>query len=715
MIKDMKEKILQYLEDHPKGKKKEKDMVKDLPVTEEDAEDFQNALTDLIKAFEIIQEKEGNFRTAAQAGVFTGVLSVAANGMGYIDREKGDSVRISEEDQLDAMDGDTVVIRCLPWQVYGEVLKVLKRARDHLIATYYDNGRGLHLHVDDEKLAKRRLKVLTDRDFTPVDGLKVLCSIEKYGNPLTLRVERSIGHKDDPGVDVLSVLLDHDIDPEFPQEAMQEAEAMPASVREADLAGRTDLRNERTVTIDGDDSKDFDDAVAVEKNDFGWLLKVSIADVSHYVKEGSALDKEAYERGCSTYALNTVVPMLPHLLSNGICSLNPHVDRLTLTCQMQIDENGIITDYDLYPSVICSTERMTYKNVNRILDGDEEMCAKYAHLGDLFTELAACADAIRAHRMEKGAIEFASTESEIICDPKGHPLSVGIKERGHGERIIEDCMIAANVCVANFMKWQSIPSVYRIHEEPKARRISEFVKMSETMGHKLIAGRNQLYPNEIQRYLESVSRTPEYPVLSRMLLRCMQKARYDASCSGHFGLAEEEYLHFTSPIRRYPDLIVHRMLKKYSFSQCLDEKERNRDERFCQDAAEMSSVRERISQDAEYECDDMKKAEYMEDHLGETFEGVITSVTARGLFVELPNTVEGLVRTYEMTDDYYEFDRDRMQLKGERSGRVFRIGMKVKVKAVAASRQERTVDFILQGKNGTIDRKNTGTRRNGRK
>ncbi len=712
-MKEMKERILQYLQEHPKGNKKEKDMIEDLGI--EDTEMFYRALEEMRDAWEIVREKEGNYRTALQAGISEGILSIARNGMGYVDRDKYESIRVAEQDQLDAMDGDTVIVRCLPWQMYGEILEVKKRKRDHLIATYVHNGRKLVLIPDDAMLRRKMIKVLADQSISPVDGLKVVCAIEKYGKPLTLRVVKEIGHKDDPGVDILSVLLDHDINPEFPEEAMAQAKAVPSSVKESDLKGRKDLRQERTVTIDGDDSKDFDDAVSIETNEHGWYLKVSIADVSHYVTEGSPLDKEAYRRGCSTYAVNTVVPMLPHILSNGICSLNPKEDRLTITCAMQVEKNGMISDYDIYPSVICSDERMTYKNVNRILDGDSELCEKYSHLGDMFTELAACADAIRSARMNKGAIEFASEESEIRTDETGKPVYIGVKERGHAERMIEDCMIAANVSVANFLKWQSIPAIYRIHEEPKARRVSDFVRASEAMGHKFVTGKNQIYPNEIQRYLDSVSDTEEYPVLSRMLLRCMQKAKYDASCAGHFGLAEEEYLHFTSPIRRYPDLVVHRMLRRYSFELCMDEKQRLNDESFVQDAAEMSSVRERISQDAEYECADMKKAEYMEEHLNETFHGIISGVTSHGIYVELPNTIEGLVRISSMTDDYYEFDKDRMQLRGEFSGRVYRLGMKVKVTVAAASRTEKTVDFLLSGKNGRIERKSTGTHRHGRK
>lgn len=693
--------ILGYLEDHPNETNTPSAIKEGLDIDAADSRDFREALSELQDEYQIFFTKDGEFLNRDRAGIFEGKLSVARSGLGYVDRPDRAAVRIPEEDQLDAMDGDTVLVHCQLWQLYGQVIKVLKRAKERLIGTYYDKGHGLHLVLDDEKLRGRPFKVLLDPSFHPVDGSKVLCEIEKYSGPMTLRVMKVIGHKDDPGVDILSILLDHDIDPEFPEEVLEELKEIPDTVKEEELAGRKDLRNEIIVTIDGDDSKDFDDAVTVAECDDGWILKVSIADVSHYVTEGSDLDQEAAKRGCSTYVTDRVVPMLPHELSNGICSLNPHVDRLTITCEMHVMKSGIVNDYQIYPSVIHSAERMTYANVNRILDGDETLIQKYAHLGSLFTDLAACADAIRSQRNAKGAIEFSSTESKIRVDENGKPVDIQPAERGHAEMIIEDCMIAANVSVANFLKWQDIPAIYRVHEEPTARRIKDFIKASEIMGHKLVIGRT-VYPNELQRYLNSVKEEDEFPVLSMMLLRCMQKAKYDSACAGHFGLAEEEYLHFTSPIRRYPDLIVHRMLRKYSFEACMDLHERMEDEQKCTDYAENSSIRERVSQDAEYACDDLKKAQYMSERLGEKYEGIITSVTGFGFYVQLPNTVEGLVRIASLDDDYYEYIPERLQLCGMATGRVFRIGMPVKIRVMAADVYNGTIEFSLYGKNGIL-------------
>lgn len=693
-MKDNREEIVKAVESRKKNTCTTGDILNYLGM--DSASSFialEKELKSMEEEMELVRGANGTWLTRNQAGIFEGKLSVNKKGLGFIDRDTGESVRIAPEDQNTAMDGDTVLYRCAKWQSFGEVLKVLSRAHTKVVGTVVGNYRPQFV-PDDEKLRDKRVRLSVPDGFNLIEGLKLQCSITNYGkNTLDLTVDRMIGHKDDPGVDILSILLEHDIEPEFPDEVMEETMRIAQSVSEEEKAGRKDLTGEITVTIDGDDSKDFDDAVSVVKNNRGWLLKVSIADVSHYVAEGSALDKEAFRRGCSTYVTDRVVPMLPHQLSNGICSLNPHVVRLTNTCEMQVDENGVVTDYRVYPSFICSTERMTYHNVNLILDGDETLCAQYSHLGTLFQDLADCADAIRRHRTAKGAIDFDSNEAKIIVDEAGNPTSIELRERGHAERMIEDCMIAANCCVANQMKWANLPCVYRIHEEPQAKRIKNFLRVSALLGHKLVLGKSAVHPLELQQYLNSVKDTPEFPVLSMMLLRCMQKAKYDPACVGHFGLAEEEYLHFTSPIRRYPDLIVHRMLRKYVFEGCTDKHQIVRDEGLMQEYSEQSSVRERASQDAEFACDDMKKAQYMEDHIGEVFEGIITSVTAFGFYVELPNTIEGLVHITALDDDYYSYDEDRMELYGSHYGKKYSLGQQMKVVVLAASRESGNIDF----------------------
>ena len=689
-MENLKERILEYIENHPKKNRKVDDILSALGMTS--SSDFvkvSQALSELERELLLFRADDNQYLTQKQAGVMTGRISINRSGLGFVDREDRDSIKIDPTDQNTALDGDTVLVRCKPWETYGEVLRVITRAKDFIIGTFLPRGKRLKFIPDDEKLQDKLITVKYDQNFLPVEGMKVLCRIQKYGTAIVVYVERVIGYKDDPGVDILAILLDHDIDPQFPEAVMEEVKTIPQEIQESDKKDRVDLINETTVTIDGDDSKDFDDAVSVTPVENGWVLKVSIADVSHYV---------TLARGCSTYVTDRVVPMLPHELSNGICSLNPYVERLTLTCQMDVNHSGKIEKYSIYPSVIRSTERMTYANVNKILDGDEKLQEQYKHLGNLFFDLRDCADAIRANRTAKGAIDFDGTETVVEVDEKGRPIDVHARMSGHAERMIEDCMIAANVSVANYMKWLDVPSIYRIHESPTAKKMKEFVRISEGMGHKLILGKTAIYPNELQRYLASVHDLPEYPVLSTMLLRCMQKARYDASCVGHFGLAEDEYLHFTSPIRRYPDLIVHRMLRKYCFQANDNLEQRAIDLEKCKSQAEHASIRERNSQDAEYACEDMKIAEYMHERIGKTYSGIISSITSFGMYVKLENTVEGMIRVADLDDDYYEFNKDRFELVGQRRKKTYRIGMPIKVTVVDANKDAGTVDFAITKK-----------------
>ena len=697
MNDDMKTKIIGFLQAQPRKCATQAEIQKGLGIEGTlDYIAFDQALRKLEQGYEIVRNKNNELQTKQQAGYIEGKLKIRKTGNGSVERENGPGVKVSDASMKDAMDGDRVLLACDPGMETGSVIKVLDRAKTYLVATFYGKGRNQALTIENERLNTWTRKVITNKDIKPLDGLKVLCRIVKHSNPLTIYPEVVIGFEGAKGVDIKSLLVDKGISIVFGEEVLAEADAAPTMVSEADIEGRRDLREETIVTIDGDDSKDFDDAVSVEKNEKGWLLKVSIADVSHYVQEGTALDKEAFERGCSTYALDTVEPMLPETLSNGICSLNPHEDRLTLTCQMQVTPEGNVESYEIYPSVIRSTERMTYKNVNKILDGDEELCGKYAHLGNLLFDLRDCADAIRSARNARGAIDFDTSETEVVMDKKGHPVEIKTRERGHAERIIEDCMIAANVTVASYMKWLDVPAVYRVHEAPGMRKIRDFVTMSELMGHKFIHTQNEIHPTEIQKYLESVKDTEVYQVLSTQMLKTMKKAMYDETCAGHFGLAESEYLHFTSPIRRYPDLQVHRMLWKYCFNACPDAQERAKDTLRCSEIAEQATIREKMSQDAEYAAIDMKVAEYMEDHIHDRYEGIVSAITNFGMYVELPNTVEGLVRIVDLRDDFFEIDRDRCALVGQNSGKTYSVGMKVIVECVGASKNNATVDFKVR-------------------
>lgn len=654
---------------------------------------FEKAFKELYKDYEIIQMKNGKWCLAEQLGYVTSNIKINSKGIGFIDLPDGRSYRIAEHHLNTALHGDKVVCEIV-LGAYAKVIHVLERSHPFLIGTF--RGYKAKLVLDDERLKDKYIRIVEGKEIVPVEGLKVQCEVVSYKkDALDVKIIKEIGYENDPGVDILSILLDHDIHPEFPEEVLEEVKKIPQEVTESEIEGREDLRQIQTITIDGDDSKDFDDAVSCEKNENGWLLRVSIADVAHYVKEDSALDKEAFKRGTSTYVTDRVVPMLPQALSNGICSLNPDVDRLTNTCEMQIDKEGNTVSYKLYPSVIHSHARMTYNNVNKILQGDETLSQTYADLTEMLFDLKDCANAIRTKRHNQGAIDFETKEAKIKLNKQGKAIDVTLRERGEAEKMIEDCMIAANVTVAESMHHRDIPSVYRIHAEPDTKKIKNYMRSSVLLNHPFRPKTSSIHPIDIQRYLTSIQDADEYNVLSMMMLRCMQKAKYDANCIGHYGLAEKYYLHFTSPIRRYPDLIVSRMLHRYVYEDTIDPVKMAEDEKKMESYSEQSSIRERISQDAEYECDDMKKAEYMEQFIGERFTGIISGVTSYGFYVELENTVEGMVRLNDLNDDYYIFDEERNTLKGMQTGREYRMGMKVDVVCAGAHKALGQVDFMV--------------------
>ncbi|MCR5230009.1 MAG: ribonuclease R [Solobacterium sp.] len=704
-MEKLKERILKLAEGSKKGTLDRKMIQSALNITTgSDFVKFDRAMDELEEEALLFRGTNNKYRTREQMHLISGPVSISSRGTGFLDFDQEASVRIFPENLNGAMNGDTVLVRTQTTvdrytgmaSETGTVVKVLKRAKTSVLGTLRGTGKALHFVPDDALLAEKSISEVYPGDFRPVTGLRLLMHIDSYGDPMELSLERVLGHEDDPGVDILGILLDHGVDPEYPEEVMQEAQAVPQSVSEEEKEGRRNLCDEVTVTIDGDGSKDFDDAVSVAKDGDDWILKVSIADVSHYVTQDSPLDLEARKRGTSTYILDKAVGMLPHLLSNGICSLNPHEVRLTVTCEMRILKSGHTASYEVYPSYICSSERMTYSNVNKILDGNKELRVKYEHLGSLFEDLKDCADSIRRMRKEKGAIDFDSTEAVIKTDENGRAVSVEAEVRGHAEEIIEDCMIAANVCVADLMKKRELPCIYRIHEEPQAKRMKNFVQMASLLGVPFRV-RGSVTPKAVQKYLRDAENLDAYPVISKQMLRCMQKAKYDPSCVGHFGLAEPEYLHFTSPIRRYPDLIVHRMLRKYIFEN--DYSEIGADKERVREYSEQSSIRERESQSAEFDVEDMKKAEYMLNHIGEEYDAVITSVTGNGFYAQMDNTVEGFVSTYSLPDEFC-YDEHAMCLVGEYSGARYSIGQKVKIKVLGASVKAGTISFTVTGKPG---------------
>lgn len=693
----LKDKILTLIENSKLGTYDIEKLAKELDCTS--TSDFimlNKTLNQLEDDYIIARNPKNFFLTAIQAGIYVGKISINRKGFGFLDLDADNSIYISLDDLKGAMDKDEVVVKLFKiGSNEGEVVKILTRNTEVCIGTFYVRKTGITVELDDERL-KGRIIVRNLAKFRVVSGTKAQFKIIKIlKNTIELEITQLLGHRDDPGVDVLSILLQHDIHNEFPDEALKQAEAISQEVLPEQKIGRRDCTNMIVVTIDGDDSKDFDDAISIVAEDKNYRLWVHIADVSYYVTENSPLDVEAVSRGTSTYVTDRVVPMLPHVLSNGICSLNPKVERLTITCEMLIDENGEVISYEIYPSYIRSTERMTYNNVNKILAKDEILCRKYEHLGDLFLMMENCAKRIRKNREKNGAIDFDKEEAKIIVDKSGKVQDIQLRERGESERIIEDFMICANVTVAKHMKWLEIPSLYRVHEQPLAKKLREFAKVALIMGHKFKGNMEDIRPLEVQKCLNEFKDEPEFPVISTLMLRSMQKAKYDSKCLGHFGLALDEYLHFTSPIRRYPDLIVHRMLRKYSFNQCLDVNEIKNDELKMEKLGLETSERERASIEAERDVEDMKKAEFMQNKIGLTFDAVISSVTKFGFFVELPNTVEGLVHVQSLNDDYYHYDETGYQLIGERTGTIYKLGQEVRVKLIDANKEKQTIDFII--------------------
>lgn len=656
---------------------------------------------ELESEYVLLRDQQNYFSSAKKEGIEKGIIKINKKGFGFIDLEDY-SIYIPRENLFDAMNLDEVVVQVEKRQtekIEGKVLKVLKRNSNYFVGTLTYKKVEVVVFPDDERLTGE-IRITNLKKHKVIPGSKARFKILKFSSPIEVEIEQVIGHKDDPGIDILSVLLSYDIEPSFPKEVMDQTETISQEVTKKEKEGRKDLTQEITVTIDGNDSKDFDDAITLKKEGKNFRLGVHIADVSHYVTAGSPLDEEARKRGTSTYVTDRVVPMLPHLLSNGICSLNPQVERLTLTCEMVINPDGKVSDYELYPSVIKSTERMTYQDVNLILEGDRKLAERYAHLGDLFFLMKECADRIRKNRFDTGAIDFDKKEAKIVVDSEGRAIDIKLRERGPAEKLIEDFMICANETVAKHMKWLEYPCLYRVHETPAPKKLREFARISLTLGHKFKGNIEDIHPKEIQKCLEEFHGDQEiYPVLSTLMLRSMQKARYDQKCLGHFGLALQEYLHFTSPIRRYPDLIVHRMLRKYGFEGFTEVKGLEKDEILVDALAIETSNCERASTDAEREVDDMKKAEYMENHIGLIDEGIISSINSFGFFVELNNTVEGLVHVQALKDDHYVFDAANLTLNGSRTGKVYRLGQKVKIRCTGANKRNRTVDFeVLEEK-----------------
>ena len=553
---------------------------------------------------------------------------------------------------------------------------------------------------DNEKL-NTDIFIPVERSKGAVTGHKVVAQITDYGDTKHKpegKIIEILGHVNDPGVDILSIVKDFALPTEFPERVLNQAERVAKEVSEADRAGRKDLRQLMTVTIDGEDAKDLDDAISLSYEDGKYNLGVHIADVSNYVQENSALDREALERGTSVYLVDRVIPMLPHVLSNGMCSLNMGEDRLALSCLMTVDQKGNVIDHEIVESVIHVDERMNYTDVNKILEEhDPVLCRRYEAQVSMFHCMKKLADILREKRKSRGSIDFDFPESKIELDKEGNPISIKPYERRIANKIIEDFMLLANETVAQHFYWMEIPFVYRTHETPDPEKIMKLGTFIRNFGYniKVKTGDNEIHPKEIQKLLGKIEGTPEEALLSRLTLRSMKRASYQTECMGHFGLACPYYCHFTSPIRRYPDLQIHRIIKEQLRGR-MDGKRILHYEEILPEVAKHSSRMERRADEAERETEKLKKAQYMVSRIGEKFEGVISGVTAWGIYVELPNTVEGMVHVSRMAGDYYYYDEQAYEMIGRDTGRTFRLGQKVDVIVDDVDLQMKSVDFVLQ-------------------
>ena len=669
------------------------------------------ALVQLEREGKVEVTDDGEFKLVPQVKEFTGVFHRNPKGFGFVsyDPEMPD-IFINPDHTMYALTGDEVAVKILragdptrDQRPEGEITKIITRSYDHVVGEFKNMTMGNFIGeviLKDKKLGSLRFYVTGD-GIHPQDNEVVTASIATYPSEdapevMTGPALEVIGDKDEPGVDILSVVYAHDVPHEFPKEVLDQANQIPLTVQPEERVGRPDLTDQPLVTIDSIESKDLDDAVVAWKLDNGnYHLGVHIADVSHYVQPGTPLDEEAFKRGTSVYLTDRVIPMLPRRLSNGICSLNPGEERLAMSCEMEIDPQGNIVSHEIFPSVIRSHARMTYKGVNAILEAhDEKTRQEYKELVPMFETMPDLHRILLKHRHQRGAIDFEAPEAKIIVDENGHPTDIQLRDRGLSERMIESFMLAANETVAKHYDLMHVPFLYRIHEHPDTERIKNFAEFLSVFGINMPGDLANVEPKMLQKVLKQVAGTPEEQMVQTMMLRSMQQAKYSEDELSHFGLGAQYYTHFTSPIRRYPDTTVHRLIKWYKENGTTEEAKAKYRDRLAE-IAEHTSVTERRGIDTERDVDSMKKAEFMEDHVGETFDAVVSSVMKFGLFVALENTVEGLIHISVMNDDYYEYIEKHMALVGRDHHHIFQLGQPAKGKLLRVDKDQREVDFEL--------------------
>lgn len=693
---------------------KEKELAAFLQVTKEDRKEFHIILQELLAECKIMLNAKGKYMKS-NGKVLIGTFISNVKGFGFVEIEGQEEDFFIPEDKVNgAFHKDTVQVALLGEQTgkrkEAQVIRVVSRGIHKVVGTYERSRNNYGFVILDNTKLPHDIFIPIERSKGAMSGHKVVVEITGYGTDTKSpegKVIEILGHINDPGVDIMSIVRGYELPVEFNEKTMNQVERISQEVSEADMAGRRDLRQMTMVTIDGEDAKDLDDAVSVSYDGTYYSLGVHIADVTNYVQENSALDREALKRGTSVYLVDRVIPMLPHALSNGICSLNEGADRLALSCLMTIDLYGEIIDYEICESVIRVNHRVTYTQVKNILTDEsilekDEEYKKISYLLPMFRQMEELAAILRQKRRKRGSIDFDFPECKIILDKEGHPIDIKPYDRNVATRIIEDFMLAANETVAQHFYWMDLPFLYRVHDTPDAEKIQKLAAFIYNFGYymksigkaKSKAGKDEIHPKEIQKLLDKIADTPEEAMISRLALRSMKQARYSTESTGHFGLACQYYSHFTSPIRRYPDLQIHRIIKE----QLRGRLREDRIEHYLQrlpDVAKHSSNTERRAEEAERETDKLKKTEYMEARIGQIFEGVVSGVTTWGVYVELSNTVEGLVHVSKLPGDYFYYDDSIYEMVGQNSGKSYKLGMPVKVRVDGTDRMTRTIDFSI--------------------
>ena len=704
---------------------KEKELAMFLQVAKEEREEFREILRELLAEGKLTLTVKGKYMKS-NGKVLTGTFISNAKGFGFVEVEgRDEDLFIPEDKQGGAFHKDTVEVALLPVKTgkrqEAQVLRIIARGMTQVVGAYEQSKSNFGFVIPDNTKIAQDIFVPKEWSKGAMTGHKVVVEITGYGTNTKSpegKVVEILGHINDPGVDIMSIVRGFDLPVEFGEKIMNQVERVSQEVSGADCAGRRDLRDVTMVTIDGEDAKDLDDAVSVSFDGTYYHLGVHIADVTNYVQENSALDREALKRGTSVYLVDRVIPMLPHALSNGICSLNEGVDRLALSCLMKVDEEGEIVDYEICESVIRVNKRMSYTVVKKLLEEPECVehnagapdgtagesaetitdYSQYRELLPMFQQMAELADKLRKKRQKRGSIDFDFPECKILLDKEGHPLDIKPYERNVATKIIEDFMLIANETVAQDYFWQELPFVYRTHDNPDTEKIKKLSTFINNFGYSIHIGQDEVHPKELQKLLQKIDGTPEEALISRLTLRSMKQAKYTTMSTGHFGLATPYYCHFTSPIRRYPDLQIHRIIKD-NLRGRMNAKKIEHYDKILPEVAKHSSEMERRADEAERETDKLKKVEYMSERIGEVFEGVISGVTEWGFYVELPNTVEGLVHVTTLVDDYFHYNESTYELVGEVTNIRYKLGQRVHVMVTGTDKILRTIDFRVVREN----------------